>query len=162
MTTIAYRGGYLVSDSRAYSGERMPIGLKSKLFDLDDGGVIGISTTSPGASERLVKWINAGSDEEKFPLKDIGFTALRISKSGEVFFYHDGQFPSGPLRGDFFAVGSGAEYALGAMEQGASAIDAVHIAIKLDVWSGGDIMVKDIRTPREKRVDEVMQALKAS
>ena len=40
---------------------------------------------------------------------------------------------------DFFAVGSGSEFALGAMEFGASAREAVAIAAKYDIFTGGVI-----------------------
>ncbi len=140
MTTIAYRGGWMVSDSRAFSGERLPIGTKDKLFSLQDGGCVGVSSSNPGVSERLVRWLDAGSPEKDYPLEGANFVALLVSATGEVFYYKDSQFPSGPLKTDFFAIGTGAEYAMGAMAQGASAIDAVHIAIQLDVWSGGIIV----------------------
>lgn len=41
----------------------------------------------------------------------------------------------------FYAVGSGSKYAMGAMDQGASAEQAVKIAIKYDSSCGGSIQV---------------------
>jgi len=40
---------------------------------------------------------------------------------------------------DFMAIGSGREFALAAMECGGSPRDAVAVAIKYDIYSGGDI-----------------------
>lgn len=39
----------------------------------------------------------------------------------------------------FNAIGSGCEFALGALEYGATAIDAVKAAATLDMHSGGDV-----------------------
>jgi len=41
----------------------------------------------------------------------------------------------------FFAMGSGKEFALGAMGQGASAEQAVDVAMRFDPGTGGEIMV---------------------
>lgn len=38
-----------------------------------------------------------------------------------------------------YAIGSGAAYALGAMEAGAEVYEAVHIASRLDIWTGSDV-----------------------
>lgn len=157
MTTICYRDGYLAADSRAYSGDREPMGMKTKLFDLKDGGAVGISTSCVGYSERFAKWLNDGADEKNFPFTgDFHLVALMVNGAGEVFYFKNSPYPTGPLKANFFSIGTGSDYALGAMEQGASAIDAIHVAKKLDVWTDGDVLVKDLRSPTQRVVDNAL------
>lgn len=135
MTTIAYRNGVMAADSRAYSGGRMPIGQKAKIRRLADGTLIGVSTTLTGRAERIMAWFEAGADPSAAPAGDSKHYLLVVRPNGEVFYANDTYELSGPLSGEFFAVGSGEEYALGAMAMGAGPERAVGIACGLDVWS---------------------------
>lgn len=148
MTTICYRNGILAADSRAYSGGKAPIGSKTKIFhnpELKLAG--GCSTTAVGFGERFWMWLTGeiGDQDFKESQPEEGFTALTI-QDGEVFIYEDSPFPTGPLKADYFAIGSGREYALGAMEMGASALEAVRVACKHDVWSAEPLLAIDLRT----------------
>lgn len=49
---------------------------------------------------------------------------------------------------DSYAIGSGSDLALGAMEAGKSALDAVKIACKKSVYCGGQIHAVDIRAKK--------------
>lgn len=142
MSTFAYRDGLFAADSRAYAGNPRFIGHKSKLFVFQDGTIVGCSTTQPGFAEAFADWVNAGANanpSETPILGEAGFEALVVRADGSVFYYNDGFYPSGPLAAEFYAIGSGAEYALGAMERGATAFEAVQIACKYDRWSAEPI-----------------------
>lgn len=165
MTTIVYRDGVLVSDSRAYSGRKLPIGSKDKIHRLSDGSLVGVSTTLPGLSDELIAWFEAGADTQDLPDcspsdQHGGFVALRIMADGEVFYYQNRATPSGPLRAAFFAIGSGEEYALGALEAGAGAREAVEIACKLDPWSGFPIreLELDVATSTDSFIAEPLES----
>lgn len=140
MTTIAYRDGILASDSRAYAGENLELGEKQKIVateTVSGPALIGVSTMVPGLAERLWAWLEDGGEEDEIPdLKGGNFTALVIRPAG-VFFYNSSPYPSGPLSAPYHAIGSGAQYALGAMHAGATAVTAVQAAKEMDVWSGG-------------------------
>lgn len=69
------------------------------------------------------------------------YHAILVRPNGEVFVVKDCLGLTGPLTAPYFAVGSGDEYALGAMCMGASAIEAVGAAIRFDPHSGGSITV---------------------
>ncbi len=142
MTVIVYRDGVMAADSRGYSGGRPPLGEKAKIFDIGSA-LVGISTTVPGLSERILEWIERGGGEENFPAKFIdgqGWSAIMVMRdSGKVYRLESTCYFSGPLKADFHAIGSGDGYALGAMEMGADAVKAVEVAIKFDVWSDGEI-----------------------
>ena len=58
---------------------------------------------------------------------------------------------SGPIDTPFCAVGSGADFALGAMQFGADAVQAVYCAIAQDQHTGGEVRVlldEPIKTDR--------------
>lgn len=152
MTTIVYRAGYLAADTRAYSGNKPPIGRKTKIFYREDLQIAcGVSSSEPGVGELFWSWLS-GEIGDGTVFKDKEFTALVIER-GEVFIFENSIHPTGPLEADFFAIGTGREYALGAMEMGASAPEAVRVACKLDVWSQDPIMVIDVRSAEEKQIE---------
>lgn len=134
MTTIAYRDGTMAADSRAYSGDKHPIGSKVKIRRMADGTLIGASSTQPGAGETVLDWYEKGRPKD-FKLPD-SFTFLAAHSNGDVYYGCDSKMLSGPLTGDFFTIGSGEGYAHGAMAAGMSAEEAVRIACKADPWSG--------------------------
>lgn len=148
MSTVAYRDGIMACDTRAYTGSRTPIGTKVKTARLLDRTLVGISTTRPGGGERFLRWISQvwGTNDffdgrENFPGLD-SFTGLVVKATGEAYLFEDRLYPSGPIEGKFFAIGSGAEFALGAMESGRPAVEAAQIAAKLDPWSQAPIVAR--------------------
>ena len=142
MTTIAYRDNQMATDSRAYSGVgSMPIGSKNKLHRISDGTLLGVSTTRPGLSELVVEYFQACIDdpdkEHEQPAVDKHHLILLLVKpNGDVFFACDSLMLSGPIEAEYFAIGSGCDYAMGAMAMGAKPAVAVATAIKHDVYSG--------------------------
>lgn len=142
MTTIVYRNGVMAADTRAYSGDKQPIGQKNKIgqVELSSGEIItfGISTPHPGYSEQIRAWLGNERSADYEP-QEREFDMLLVDGKGEVYFFHNNFVPSGPLTAEYFAAGSGAEYALGALAHGADAVEAVEAAAQLDVWTGAPI-----------------------
>jgi len=136
VTTIVYRDGLMACDSRGYSGSRSPIGTKIKMKRLEDGTLIGVSSTIPGGGEAVIQWYEAGAlpnvDAIFFP---DSFTMLAIKPNGAGYFADNHPVLSGPLKAPYYAAGSGGEFALGALEFGADAFSAIQIACKLDPFS---------------------------
>lgn len=96
----------------------------------------------------IIAWFEAGHDPKDVPQfrsADYahGWHLLVIKKDGSMFSVsHEAPYPleaSAP-----FTLGSGADYAMGALHAGASARQAVEIAAKLDVHTGGTIQVVSI------------------
>lgn len=141
MTTICYRDGVMAADSRAYCGDKMPVGSKVKISRLKNGTLIGVSSTEVGAGEMVRKWVEDGmSEDEDLPE---AFTLLMAKPDGSVFLAEGSTMLSGPLRADFFAIGSGEQFAYGAMMMGADAIEAAEVGAKADVWSDFPIYAAD-------------------
>lgn len=140
MTTIAYRNGVMAADSRAYSGDKVPIGSKAKIHRLDDGGLLGITSTVVGLPERFVEFVNSGLDpsyKEGAP-DDPHLSALWVKPNGDVM-YFAGWLPTGPVIADYYAIGSGEQYALAAMCLGYGPEAAVTVACEFDIWSAEPI-----------------------
>lgn len=140
MTTIVYRDGVLAADRRAYSGDKKPIGSKTKIHRLEDGTLFGVSSSNVGADSLLRRWIESGCvTAATDQLKPDSFELIVIKPTGDVFYANGNLDLTGPLEAEYFAIGSGDHYALGALAMGASAEVAVQIASDLDIWSGGGV-----------------------
>ncbi|SCW95543.1 hypothetical protein [Ancylobacter rudongensis] len=137
MSTIAYRAGVMAADTRAYSGSKVPIGNKVKIWRIEGGALIGVATAKPGQGEMFVQWVRDGADPHNAPTSAPDFEALLVRPNGEALFFYDSFLPSGPLIAPYFAIGSGSQYALGALAVGAGAEAAVAAAVELDQFTGG-------------------------
>lgn len=141
MTTIAYRDGVMCADTRGYSGWASPIGRKSKIH-WHDGVLMGVSTRCVGYGPVVIDWYCAGMPGGASGLKerlafhnaDDGFTFLAVHPSGEAEYMLGYGLPA-RFNAPFYAIGSGDEYAMGAMEAGATVEEAVRIACKFDTLS---------------------------
>lgn len=135
----------MASDSRAYAGDAAHMGFKTKIFALQGvrtQSLLGISSVEPGAGEALKAWIEGGCKKKDRPeLSQMNFSALHVMPDGSAYFYINSFNPSGPVLDDYFAIGSGERYALGAMAMGANAFNAVSVALRLDPWTDGEINV---------------------
>lgn len=150
MTTIAYRDGILAADSRTSiqteaGGSRF---FKcEKLYRVLRGGVLNIVGLAGESASGLVflDWYQSGDKEtpEKLITGEADFTALVLNRSG--LFEFDKWCRGEKILGRFYAVGSGAKAALGALHMGANARTAVRIACKVDPYSAGPIVTMSIK-----------------
>lgn len=142
MSVITYRDGIMAADSRAYSGGHRPIGRKVKIRRLEDKTLVGITSGAVGLAEWLHQWVQDGC-LETMPLPpghaDAEFNILHVMSDGRALFCADALTTTGPLEAPFFAIDSGASYALGAMAHGASATEAAAIAAEMDPLCGAPI-----------------------
>ena len=161
MTTIAYKGGILAADTQGdWGGTRTTT---TKLHRLPGLIVAGSGhswrinaavreierlaehrTASVGARWREVAthFYDPHFDRDK----DSAPTLLLIQPGTGNYMRLNGPiFMPCDLGREFIAIGSGCEYALGAMAAGANAADAVRIAISLDVRSGGEVETVNVK-----------------
>jgi ATP-dependent protease HslVU (ClpYQ) peptidase subunit len=73
--------------------------------------------------------------------RERNFAAVVLYKSGELFLYEQRGYPI-EIKGRYFAIGSGSEYALGAVHAGVDLRKAVQISAKLDNGTGFGIQVE--------------------
>lgn len=91
----------------------------------------------------FVAWFAAGEDHNSRPSNMDNFDAIVIDADGNCYNYGSRLLPM-PV-GKPNAIGSGAQFAMGAMLAGASADKAVKIAIKLDSYTGGRVRKYTLR-----------------
>jgi hypothetical protein len=143
VSTVVFKEGVLASDSLAYGGKGQPSpGFKQKARRLADGSRIGVVTGVIGLAERFVAWVEAGAD----PAAWVGdaapdIRAIWVKPDGGLFLADDGLYFSGPIKCEVYAIGSGAEYAMGAMAMGASPAQAIEVASRLDQHTGGPVII---------------------
>lgn len=161
MTTLAYRSGVLAFDTQVTAGWGGRVGTFRKGAVVGQY-LIGCSGTLH-ACQMFMRWftdayaysINCGElivpppHIKEYMDEDDSINVLVIRRDGKVFSY-DGVVHPYEIDGEFHARGSGSAFALGAMEMGASARQAVEAAIKWDTGSGGTVQtlnLSDIPVP---------------
>jgi ATP-dependent protease HslVU (ClpYQ) peptidase subunit len=141
VTTIACDGISMAGDGRTLSANDIVLCHGSpKVLRLKDGSLLGCAGTSD-VKHKLRDWLEQGA-EGPFPKIKGAFSAMLLLPNGEGRYFNEDEkwiameFP--------FAIGSGSEIALGAMDAGASPEEAVEIACRRDPFSGGAITRLDI------------------
>lgn len=134
MSLVIYYGGDLYADTRAWGGDGgcATPGAKNKVLYANDGAMIGATSASIGAG---LAALNAYNDGEIF-VEGGDFYGLVVKPGVPGYFYWIDDKPvSGPFNEPFFAVGSGAKYALGALSAGGTIKDAFKAAARFDWFS---------------------------
>lgn len=128
MTVIAYKDGVLATDSSAWF-DNLALGSMKKLHRLATGKLLACSG-SHALSIAVQEWADSGwsTDGKPVPVEDNRFAALWLREDG--VWHISSQFLKYRDPGPFAAQGCHREFMLGAMMHGASAIEAVELAIK--------------------------------
>lgn len=152
MTVIVYRSGILASDSLSSFFDEVGVYGVTKLTTSPDGWVFGF-TGPTAACYQAQQLYKKGFDHTKNPndskKDETGkISGLAVSWKDEVFMLGDeGWYP---IKSEYCAIGSGSSHAVGALAAGASATQAVEIAIKHNPFCGGDIIVICPTEPKKK------------
>lgn len=135
MTTIAIKDGIIAADSLTTFGNER--GLRpTKKIAVGKKAVYAVSGVG-GMLDVLVDWHEAGADPRNMPVVGSGerWTLLVARRHcSPCLFNSEAPYPQ--WVDTPFAMGSGGDYALGAMDHGASAEEAVAIACVRDTASG--------------------------
>ncbi len=140
MTIIAYRDGVMAADSQV-SGDYAIRGSKKKIYRTNRGDIVAASGGCGGIA-KFIEWLQ-GDRAERFDPKPFtdSFGAILVTAEGQVVCYDDFGLPVDVIA-DYHADGAGRDFALGAMAVGASAEEAVRVAIKHSPHCGGDIQIE--------------------
>lgn len=142
MTTIAWRDGVLAADSQVtHSGDESSGSRKHKCKKLFRKKAFGyeviIATAGEGSPGMIfVDWYGKRSKPPAV-LNDTDFTCLVLDADGLWEF--DSYCRGEKIEEPFYAIGSGAKVALGAMHRGATAREAVEISKLVDPYTGGEV-----------------------
>lgn len=138
MTTIIWDGKQMIADTLMSWGGTKLKGVKA--FQHQDV-LIGISGDYVSGAA-FVLWVKSGMALDAWPseIKKENCVALVVHKSGLVQRFEGSPYPT-PVLEAYTAIGSGTDFVLGAMAHGATALEAMEIAKKLDVGTGGELTV---------------------
>ncbi|WP_315768415.1 MULTISPECIES: hypothetical protein [unclassified Bradyrhizobium] len=133
MTTVAYKSGVMAADTLIIKGSTK-FGHVTKIVRRDDGALCGCSGNLNWA-QAFHRWFLAGEigDPPELSEYDTGLIARNGEPEVDVF----EQGGSYRCKVNWTAIGSGKEYAFGAMCAGADAEQAVEIACIYDPASAG-------------------------
>jgi len=148
MTTIVWRDGVMAADTRAYSGDHWAFGQKIKIR-CHEGVLMGVSSNQLGVPSVVLDWFCEGAEADSKKLKDLlplidqpSFSLLTVDENGigGLMFGHGLMTYA---EADYYTIGSGEVYALGALAQGATAYEAVLAACQFDKFTAEPITVLD-------------------
>ncbi len=140
MTVVAWDGEMMAADRQATVAGRMFSVQKVHRIDAD---CIAAFSGNAVIGNEVIDWLRAGADPAKYPpsTPDDWTCTLVAYRDGRLLRYEQRATPI-PIRDRWHTLGSGAEFALGALECGRNAAEAVEVASK---WSsecglGVDVM----------------------
>lgn len=135
MTTLALKDGVLAYDSRRTAGDMITCDTVQKLIEYEGIKFIFCGSVCDFEGLRdayLGKAPGNALDASGFVVD--GKTVWQVG-----YDKHTGFWKSPTLPGVAYAQGSGAHFALGAMDMGATAAEAVKVAKGRDVYTGGKV-----------------------
>lgn len=135
MTTIACDGKSMAGDGQREACRTILTTNAVKVQRLGDGRIVGTCGDTALAT-KLVDWLNGKGDKPEGKAED-DFAALVLGHDGVIEYISGHCIPTivpAPV-----AVGSGMDFAIGAMEAGKTPFEAVQIACRRDPNSGGTI-----------------------
>ncbi len=139
MTVIACNLKEMAGDSLCTSGEYSHY-YTTKLYRMPDGSICGVAGNG---GELLVDWLRKGADPDNRPSIEGSFHVLQLKEDG-IYLYPNTHLPD-KIRGDYFAIGCGAEVAMYAMSKGATPAAACAAASEVNLYCGGPIDVEKLQ-----------------
>ena len=155
MTTVAYRNGVLAVDRQMTHGQfSRPTDCKLQIVHTSFSRSLAIAFTGSYAMGlAFCKWMEAGSVQGEFPMlidRKAGFHALVVPKTigiagpDECQYYSSDLIAISEAEAPYVAQGAGDEFALGAMWQGATAVQAIQAANAHCLFSNYGVLYVDV------------------
>lgn len=152
-TTIAFDGKRLAADSQATFGNLRRRG--TKIRQIEDSIVAVAGCVEDG--HRFFEWYGQqrryelGQGDQPEWLKDVCDSWDCLVLKPEGLFRYGNVGTCIPIEDKQYAIGSGEQLALAAMAMGADAGQAVEIAARLDINTGGPVVVMELPKKKRKR-----------
>ena len=135
MSTIAVKEGVIAYDSRVTSNGVIMDDDFNKMVIVDN-----VKFFTTGSTPDIHKFTQVYLGKETCKSNDVSAFVIEKDKFYMAGVKDDGSIWKAPLKkGGVYSLGSGADFALAAMDMGASAAEAVLAAIKRDIYSGGNV-----------------------
>lgn len=126
MTTVCYRSGEMAADSSCWI-ENTCVHPMKKIWRIG-GGLVGCAG-NVASIDAFIRWLRDGAVDGDYPLME-GLEAIVVDPRGRVHAYDEASSEPIRVRAPYCAIGSGQDFALGALHAGADARGAVRAAIK--------------------------------
>lgn len=150
MTTIAWDGETLASDSQSTNSDAISSLSEQKIFlprdaewSVNGEKVVAIATAGDcGIEDQLFSLLADNLTYKTEFTTECDFSAIAITSKGSALLINKDEgkvHASIWLRNESVAIGSGHMIARAAMRVGKTAVEAVQLAIEMDIYSGGDI-----------------------
>lgn len=160
MTTVAYRDNIMAGDSCLSTGDENTIyvGDVDKVFRLKDGSLFAASGDSE--CQQIMRVLESGAKDHKIPglLAKIKSESecMLVRPDGRMYWIvvDDGYGEFTEFKDQFCAIGSGKDFAYGAMEAGASALEAVRCASRRHAFTRGPFMFMDLKSTGCSRTND--------
>ena len=136
MTTIAYKDGVIAYDSRVTRGSLIDHDDYEKLIHRQGHRFL-FTGCGPDFAALIDEFLGVKAGDKPLDATGLVITNGRLCQIGrdvESGFWMDDVWAERP-----FAIGSGRDFALAAMDMGATAKEAVAAAARRDVYTGGTI-----------------------
>lgn len=147
MTTIVYRDGYIAADTGVHAHAFFESDCFHKIGRIKDGRLWGMAGDL-NALPPFLSWARKGARLDngfKLPsgcdAEAILVAAHRSREGVRATWIGGGHEGHCELVDPYFAIGSGKALAFGALDYGATALEALEIAIKRDVHSRGPVVL---------------------
>lgn len=147
MTIIAVKHGTMAADSASFTGSRREQSMRPKLYQRADGAIVGCAGAATSCHD-MIDWFMGGEHEVSKPVLpqvEGELEALVLRPDGRVYRCSE------DLRyyevGNLYAVGetTASAMTMGAMHAGATAREAVQIAINNTIYVGGEVQALSIK-----------------
>jgi ATP-dependent protease HslVU (ClpYQ) peptidase subunit len=143
VTTIAYRDGILAADTLE-TGDHTALAHTNKIHRLKNGKLFAAAGTADNSEQLLLALQNRRKPPELAEVE-----GLLVELDGSTWLYEGAVWF--PFKAEYLSMGSGAKFALGAMDAGCSAEEAVKIACKRDLSTREPVQVMELNPKRGKR-----------
>lgn len=152
MTTIAFDGTMVAADGLICLGDQVVGRSTKKLHVVAPGAYAGYAGADPIGKKRI-QWLREGGKPEAWPtIEGQDCSLLVVYDDGSAALVCDGVMTEVAAP---FAIGSGAQFAIGAMHAGCNAFEAVEIAAKCDAFTGGRIDSYLVVKPNTMSAEEI-------
>lgn len=159
MSTIAYRDGIIAADTLASTGNKTMTGVRK--IGRTDRFLFGLAGRFSGV-HRIYNWVKEIEKDtsphdfykhmESLETLGLDATVLLVEKDGTIWTMTDDGGVC-KVAATYESIGSGQDFALGAMYVGASASDAIEAACNFDPYSGGEVHTVSFDSPVHSPTD---------
>lgn len=143
MSIVAYKDGVLASDTGMFNNGMKFIAPKPKIFRSEQTGILYGMVGRYASLCKMQEQIADGLIDVPPPnLQEEGsdeYAAVMIYPDGKIKMVFSGGYEDHTGR-PYIALGAPMEMAIGVMEYGGSAIDAVHVCIERSEWAHGSVI----------------------